>query len=237
MPFRTPESRRATHSRSAPRPFREQRPWRESPTASRSGSGERGSARPEAFRKRQDLPDGSQLHGQTELPGGFSKLPPSNPSPWDPRGRRRQGAGCPSRALREEEGAGPRALGDGQGRGAGSAVRTSRLRAATTPRGTGSSGAHGSHSLSHLGFDSAGGETASPVSRETVPHVGLTSGRSDVTAHATRRRGSRTRDLARRAEAEKLVAGVGGKGPSYAGCWETGEGARRRGGEGVLESW
>lgn len=43
---------------------------------------------------------------------------------------------------------------------------------------------------SHLDHDSAGCETAFPVSRETVLHVGLTLGRGDVMAHASRRRGS-----------------------------------------------
>lgn len=36
----------------------------------------------------------------------------------------------------------------------------------------------------HLARDSAGCKTASPVSRATALHVGLTSGRGDVTAHA-----------------------------------------------------
>ncbi|XP_075857133.1 uncharacterized protein LOC105883657 [Microcebus murinus] len=45
--------------------------------------------------------------------------------------------------------------------------------------------------VAHLDLNSAGCETAFPVSRVTALHVGLTSGRGDVTAHASRRRGSR----------------------------------------------
>ncbi|KAK2090550.1 hypothetical protein P7K49_031807 [Saguinus oedipus] len=41
---------------------------------------------------------------------------------------------------------------------------------------------------SHLDFDYNGCETAFPISRTTVPPVGLTSGRGDVTAHASRQR-------------------------------------------------
>lgn len=46
------------------------------------------------------------------------------------------------------------------------------------------------HVVSHLDLDSAGCKTAFPVSRETALHVGLTLGRGDVTAHASRQRGS-----------------------------------------------
>lgn len=44
--------------------------------------------------------------------------------------------------------------------------------------------------VSHLDLDSTRCETAFPVSRETVLHVGLTLGRGDVTAYASRQRGS-----------------------------------------------
>lgn len=56
--------------------------------------------------------------------------------------------------------------------------------------GTASRASRKRYVVSHLDLDSAGCETAFPVSRETVMHVGLTLGRSDVTAHASRQRGS-----------------------------------------------
>lgn len=63
----------------------------------------------------------------------------------------------------------------------------------------------------HLDLDSTRYETAFPVSRETVLHVGLTLGRSDVTAYASRQRGSRAPLPCPRpqcpAEAGKRVAG------------------------------
>lgn len=72
------------------------------------------------------------------------------------------------------------------------------------------------HVVSHLDLDSAGCETAFPVSRETALHVGLTLGRGDVTAHASRQRGSWAPlplpgVLERPAEAGKLVAGSEGR--------------------------
>lgn len=66
-----------------------------------------------------------------------------------------------------------------------------RLRSGTASRGTRSSrGSRKPFIISHLHLDATRCETAFPVSRETGPHVGLTSGRSDVKAYAAHQRGS-----------------------------------------------
>lgn len=82
--------------------------------------------------------------------------------------------------------------------------------------------------------------TAFPVSRETMLHVGSTSGRGDVTAYAVRQRRAGLPRHApgptRPAEAGKLTTGLGGEGLFYAeSCEREGRGAKGKAGESGLE--
>lgn len=106
-----------------------------------------------------------------------------------------------------------------------------------------SGGARQPYVVSHLDHDSAGCETAFPVSRETVLHVGLTLGRGDVMAHASRRRGryrrhpSPSRGPQTPSGSGKARGGIRGKGSFYARSAVRGRKGARRGRAGWSHRW
>lgn len=208
------------------------------PQMSGSGSGEAVGHVPRLSRSGKIFQIEINCKGSQNCWKGFEICPFLTPFPRDLPWQEEEGGGCggedePRTGVREKGVPGPGKLaGSRQGaqKGAearhgapslrcGSVFRPSPrvpapLRSGTATCSTRASG--GTRKLyvdSHLDHDSAGCETAFPVSRETELHVGLTLGRGDVMAHASRRRGSYrrhpspSRGLKRPAEAGKLVAG------------------------------
>lgn len=224
-----------------------------------SGSGEAGGHVPRLSRSGTIFQIEIDCKGSQNCWKGFEICPFLTPFPRDLPWQEEEGGGCggedePRTGVRQKGVLGPGKLaGSRQGAQKGAEARhgapsrrcavprpsprvPAPLRSGTATRTTrASGGTRKLYVVSHLDHDSAACETAFPVSRETVLHVGLTLGRGDVMAHASRRRGSYRRHPSPSRGPQtpsgsgEARGGIRGKGSFYAPSAVRGRKGARRG--------